>query len=49
MINNIMNNETTQTTSNQSTKPNENSGVHVQGHIKIFDPQTNEVFVKGRA
>lgn len=28
--------------------PNELGGVKVQGHIKIFDPQTNEVFVDKR-
>ena len=27
---------------------NENSGVHVEGHIKIFDPENNEVFVDKR-
>lgn len=28
--------------------PNENSGVHVEGHIKIFDPDSKEVFVDKR-
>ena len=28
--------------------PNEVGGVKVQGHIKIFDPETNEVFVDKR-
>ena len=27
------------------TQTNEQSGVRVQGHIKIFDPSTNEVFI----
>ena len=27
---------------------NENNGVHVEGHIKIFDPENNEVFVDKR-
>jgi hypothetical protein len=27
------------------TKPNEKSGIYVRGHIKIFDPKTNEVFI----
>lgn len=27
---------------------NDKSGVHVQGHIKIFDPSTNEIFVDKR-
>ena len=28
--------------------PNESSGVHVEGHIKIFDPESKEVFVDKR-
>lgn len=27
-----------------NTRPNEQSGFHFEGHIKIFDPQTGEVF-----
>ena len=30
------------------TKPDESPGVFAQGHIKIFDPETNEVFVNKR-
>lgn len=29
-------------------KPDENSGFHVEGHIKIFDPDTKEVFIDKR-
>ena len=29
-------------------KPDEHSGVHVQGHIKIFDPESGEVYVDKR-
>lgn len=29
--------------------PDERGGIHVQGHVKIFDPETKEVFVNGRA
>jgi hypothetical protein len=29
-------------------QPDERGGVHVQGHIKIFDPETKEVFVDKR-
>lgn len=29
-------------------KPNENLGFHFSSHIKIFDPNTNEVLVKQR-
>ena len=31
-----------------TTKPNENSGVHIEGHIKIWNPETEEVFVNKR-
>ena len=30
-------------------QPNEHSGILVEGHIKIFDPETKEVFVHKRA
>lgn len=30
------------------TKPDEHGGVHVQGHIKIFDPESGEVYVDKR-
>ena len=30
------------------SKPNETGGVHFEGHIKIFDPTTNEIFVDKR-
>lgn len=30
-------------------EPDEKGGVVVQGHIKIFDPQTKEVLVSKRA
>jgi hypothetical protein len=36
------------TTSNLTEKPNETSGLHFEGHIKIFDPQSNEVFIDKR-
>ena len=26
-------------------RPDENTGIYVRGHIKIFDPETNEVFI----
>ena len=39
-----------QNTNNKATeqKPNETGGFHFEGHIKIFDPQTKEVFVDKR-
>jgi hypothetical protein len=33
---------------NMENKPNESSAVNIQGHIKIFDPETKEVFVDKR-
>lgn len=34
---------------NQHTKqPDEKGGIHIQGHIKIFDPETQEIFVDKR-
>ena len=32
----------------QQSKPNEQAGLHIQGHIKIFDPETKEVFIDKR-
>jgi hypothetical protein len=37
-----------QTPSEPTEKPNETSGFHFEGHIKIFDPQNNEVFIDKR-
>jgi hypothetical protein len=33
---------------NSTEKPNETGGIHVQGHIKIFDPESGEVFIDKR-
>ena len=33
---------------NRDKQPDENSGVMIEGHIKIFDPNTNEEFVNKR-
>lgn len=33
---------------NMQKKPDEQGSFHVQGHIKIFDPETKEVFVNKR-
>ena len=29
----------------QNSKPDETSGIYLRGHIKIFDPETQEVFI----
>lgn len=31
-----------------NTRPNETGGFHFEGHIKIFDPETKEVFIDKR-
>lgn len=33
---------------NKQTQPNESNSVNIQGHIKIFDPNTKEVFIDKR-
>ena len=48
---NLQNSEEKQETmTNQTTEkqPDENSGIYVQGHLKIFDPETKEVFLDKR-
>jgi hypothetical protein len=40
--------ETDMLQSENTKKPNENSGFHLEGHIKIFDPKSGEVFVDKR-
>lgn len=32
----------------QPKRPDENCGFHIEGHIKIFDPETKEVFIDKR-
>lgn len=32
-------------TQTQDTRPDELSGLHVKGHIKIFDPKSGEIFI----
>ena len=55
MINNQLNSnmdknmeDLEQNSMNKDTKPNELGGIHVQGHIKIFDPESGEVFIDKR-
>lgn len=33
---------------NSDKKPDDVGGIYVQGHIKIFDPETNEIFIDKR-
>ena len=50
MINITMdNNNTHLTTSTVESQPNETGALHIQGHIKIFDPATKEVLLQKRA
>lgn len=32
----------------QYNQPDEQAGLHIQGHIKIFDPESNEVYIDKR-
>jgi hypothetical protein len=41
--------EKLQETPQSDKKPDEKGGIYVEGRIKIFDPETNEVYVNGRA
>lgn len=46
-----MNNQqkTDDTLNNESKEPDDETGVYVESHIKIFDPSTEEVFVAQRS
>jgi len=50
----MINNDNTDKTMEEKTqdivqkKPDETSGIHVQGHIKIFDPESGEVYIDKR-
>ncbi len=41
--------EKQQTNLEPEKKPDEKGGIFVESRIKIFDPETNEVYVNGRA
>ena len=32
----------------ENSRPNESGGFHIEGHIKIFDPENDEVFTNTR-
>ena len=55
MVNNNMNDKLEPVTKTESTamkkpaRPNENGALHVEGFVKIFDPNTQEVLVEKRA
>jgi hypothetical protein len=38
-----------QTKPSSGKKPNENGVIKVEGHIRIFDPTTKQIFVEKRA
>jgi len=42
-------NQTTTAPKTTQRRPNETGSVSVQGHIRISDPQTKQVFVEKRA
>jgi len=41
--------EQQQPTVKSEKKPDEQGGIYIESSIKIFDPETNEVYVNGRA
>ena len=41
--------EQQQTKVTPEKKPDERGGIYLESRIKIFDPETKEVFVNGRA
>lgn len=47
-INNNME-EKTQEQAQVQKKPDEKGGILIQSHVKIFDPESQEVYVNGRA
>jgi hypothetical protein len=40
--------QTTEQIIKPETRPNETGGIHFEGHIKIFDPESKEVFIDKR-
>ena len=46
---NMEENKQEQVAAQPEKKPDEKGGILVNGHIKIFDPETKEVYVNGRA
>lgn len=47
-INNNMEEKTQEQVQDQK-KPDERGGILIQSHLKIFDPENQEVYVNGRA
>jgi len=43
-----MNNHLNPIVQDVKSKPNEQGSIRIQGHIKIFDPLTKEVFIDKR-
>jgi hypothetical protein len=44
----VMDNKLPKQTPYSESKPNEHGNISIQGHLKIFDPQTKEVFIDKR-
>ncbi len=49
MLNPQPNNNVPKAVQQNKRNPNEISGIAVQAHFKIFDPENKKVFVEGRA
>lgn len=49
MDNKEQENQENQPQQQETKKPDDVGGIHVQAHVKIFDPETQEVYLIGRA
>jgi hypothetical protein len=49
MNNNNGNNQSAQQPKTPAARPNETGSISVEGHVRIFDPATKQVFVEKRA
>lgn len=49
MNNSNGNNQSVQQPKTANARPNETGSISVEGHVRIFDPATKQVFVEKRA
>lgn len=44
-MNNDIQSKSTETNKDTQSKPNESSGIYLRGHIKIYDPESGEIYI----
>lgn len=44
-MNNDIQSKSTETNKDRQSKPNESSGIYLRGHIKIYDPESGEIYI----